>query len=173
MLLAAWQHGRGSRRWAWLLHACAILSSVAGVLLQIAAGAQGTAVVTSLSDTLYLLTYLLGLIGTALYLPLRSWWVGSTVRILLDSGAVSVAALVLMHSLLPLVIQPWTTLFSTQLNWLALDVGSLFMASILGLRYGRKSIDHDLCQAWDRSPADTPQLAIGTQSQHEHTGAAR
>jgi signal transduction histidine kinase len=137
MLVAAWRHGPGSRRRAWSLHALAILASMAAGLIQIGARAQGTAIVTPLSDTLYMLTYVLALIGTALYLPLRAWWVGSALRILLDSAAVSIAALVLLHSLLPLLLQPWTRSFSAQLNWLALDAGVLLTVGILGLRYGR------------------------------------
>jgi hypothetical protein len=75
LVVAAWQHAPGSKRWAWVLQTCSLLCGMMRTLLAIGARHDyvDEAVVASLSDGLYFLMYLFALGGVALYLPWRVW----------------------------------------------------------------------------------------------------
>ena len=91
-----------------------------------------------MTNALYLLAYLCAVIGTTLYLPLRTWWGGGTLRLLLDGAVINAAAFVILQYALPWLIRPWTPQMSARVTWLALDIGVIFIVGILSLRFGRR-----------------------------------
>lgn len=129
---------QGRHRWAWGFQALAMLFSTIFSFLRVS---QNISVATSLLQALVVLIYLCSLIGTALYLQQRSWWLGSTWRVIVGGTIVGVAALVLMRVLLPIIFSswPWNPTINTTLAYLAFDVGMLFAFILIALRYNRNS----------------------------------
>jgi hypothetical protein len=139
LICAAFLHSSRSKRWAWILQTCSLLCGLIRTSLTLAAlhGYIDSSVVAATSDTLYLLMYVFALSGVALYLPWRVWWLGTTPRVLIDSALVSVATLVLLHSVLPVFIQPWTLGRSHALLIPAFNLAAVFAVGTVSLRYGR------------------------------------
>src|SRR5690242_15242601 len=81
---------------------------------------------------LVVLIYSFALIGTAFYLEYRSWWVGSTLRVVMGGITVGYSTLVLMQSVLPVVVPIWHIRANTFLPFIAFDMGILFAIGVVG-----------------------------------------
>jgi signal transduction histidine kinase len=126
------------RRLTWLLYATSVLTSLAGNLIQLT-DTQNQVLIQVANPLLCLATYLIALVGTALYVPWRQEWVGSIQRTLINSTAISLATLSMLHSLLPQESNLWTSPVGTQIIAIAMDMGILFSISVIGVRAERKS----------------------------------
>jgi signal transduction histidine kinase len=138
LLMAAWLHPPGPKRWAWLLQMCSLVCGLVRALLLIRARFLGVSDTTNLTDSLYILMYGFALSCVALYLPWRVWWLGTAPRVMIDSALVGVATLVILHSTIPLAVTPWTPTRSHVLVIPAFNVAALFAVGTVSLRYGRR-----------------------------------
>ena len=120
--------------WAWVFYTVAAISQIYGNYLQLNAMLQGQSFITYSTELIYTVAYVLTIFGTTLYLAPKSWWHGSVLRIFLDGAAVSAAALVILQSVLPLIVTPWSDSVNQAVYWLALDIGILFIFFVLGVR---------------------------------------
>lgn len=141
LLVIAAYRTAGSRRWAWRLLAFAFFLSTIATLWNMERRWQERADVLPEIQWLFLVSYGVGLLGTALVFP-RSWWRdGSIVRLLLDSALVTFAAMILLNYGLPLGLRTWT--WTERLHFLVpflgLDVGMLFALTVCCARLGRRA----------------------------------
>ncbi|HEX6292938.1 MAG TPA: sensor histidine kinase [Herpetosiphonaceae bacterium] len=129
---------RDHKRWTWFCDGVALCCAAAFSFLKITQGATIAAVPMRL---LWVLIYLFSFAATALYLQKRTWWVGSTWRIIVAGLTVGISTLVLMQTLLPIIqpAWPWTARAQSVTPSLAFDIGLIFAFGIVGVRYKHNS----------------------------------
>lgn len=137
LFYTAWL-ARGHRRLAWMCHAVALCCAALFSSLKII---EGATIAAWPMRALWVGIYLFSFAGTALYLQQRSWWLGSTWRIIIAGLGIGISALVLMQTMLPNVIPlwPWTPQASIVTPSLAFDIGIIFAFAVVGLRYKQSS----------------------------------
>jgi hypothetical protein len=138
VLIVVIRRHQGRRRWAW---SCIAVALIFNLMFSIDRIVAGTAAPTPLTRTLPLLIYLFALGGIALYIEPHPWWLGSTVRTILDGIGVGFASLLLLQGILPLLLQrwPWNSQVGIILPYLALDMGILFAVGAGGSRVGQSN----------------------------------
>ena len=132
------RHYEGRRRWA---RGCITGALFFNMVFSIDRIVAGTAAPTPLTQILPLLIYLFALAATALYIEPHAWWLGSTVRTIVDGVAVGFASLLLLQSALPLLLhdRPWNPQVGIVLPYLALDMGLLFAVAAGGSRFAHSN----------------------------------
>lgn len=137
LFYTAWLE-RGRKQWAWGCHAMALCCAALFSFFKIT---QDATIAALPMRVLWIWIYLFSFSGTALYLQQRSWWLGSTWRIIIGGLSVGISALVLMQAILPKIVPlwPWTAQASIVTPSLAFDIGILFAFGVVGLRYKQSS----------------------------------
>lgn len=137
LFYAGWLE-QGRKRWAWVCHGAALCCAAVFSFFKIT---QDITIAAAPMRIFWIWIYLFSFMGTALYLQQRTWWLGSTWRIIIAGLGVGISALVLMQTILPNVIPlwPWTPQASIVTPSLAFDVGILFAFAVVGLRYKQSS----------------------------------
>lgn len=138
IFLAAAKQGAGKRRWTWCICALSVALSGISALFGLAIRLQLVTyeAVASIQLVLLVLAYVFGLIAIAVYFPQKSWRLGSTQRVFIDSMVVGCATLVILQSLLPLLFPNWSSESeaSGMLTFLALDTGIVFSTALVCMR---------------------------------------
>ena len=138
MLFYAAYLEQGHKRWAWFCDGAALGCAAAFSFLKIT---QDATIATLSMRLLWIWIYLFSFAGTALYLQKRTWWVGSTWRIIVAGLTVGISTLVMMQTLLPTFLPawPWTAHAQSVTPSLAFDIGIIFAFGIVGMRYKHNS----------------------------------
>jgi signal transduction histidine kinase len=137
ILIAAALRHKGRQQWAWFCFAFGMCTSIVGSTINVIIANHPSSLWSDIAQNLFLLTYVLAFVGMGLYLPLRSWWIGSTPLILFNSLVVGVASFVLLSNLSLLMFGRLNLPLQRGITFLAFDLGLIFALIVIMFRYGR------------------------------------